>query len=64
MKASKIKELTQDELVEKIEEQSVLYTKMRLNQSIAQTEDNSQFGKTRKFIARLNTELRARELAK
>ncbi|MBI1183308.1 50S ribosomal protein L29 [bacterium] len=64
MKASQIKELTQEELLEKIEEESLAYTKMRLTQAITPLESTAQLVKTRRFIARLKTELRARQLAK
>ena len=63
MKASQIKELTNDELVDKIEEETLNYTKMRLTQAISPLESPAELGKSRKMIARLKTELRARELA-
>ena len=63
MKPSKIKELTNEELVEKIDEESTNYTKMRLTQAITPLESAAELPKTRKIIARLKTELRTRELA-
>jgi large subunit ribosomal protein L29 len=63
MKASQIKELTNDELVDKIEEETLSYTKMRLTQAISPLESPAVLAQTRKMIARLKTELRARELA-
>jgi len=63
MKTSQIKELTQEELVDKISEESLSYTKMRLTQAITPLESTAKLVETRKLIARLKTELRARELA-
>jgi large subunit ribosomal protein L29 len=63
MKASQIKELTDDELVDKIETETLSYTKMRLTQAISPLESPAMLAHTRKMIARLKTELRARELA-
>lgn len=63
MKASQIKDLTQDELVEKIADESLSYTKMRLTQAITPLDSTAKIKETRKLIARLKTELKARELA-
>ena len=63
MKASEIKELTNEELTEVIETQSLQYTKMRLGHAITPLESPASLGHARKLIARLKTELRSRELA-
>lgn len=63
MKASQIKELTVEELQDKIAGESLKYTKMRLSHAISPLESPAKLAQTRKMIARLKTELRARELA-
>ncbi|MFY0674561.1 MAG: 50S ribosomal protein L29 [Bacteroidia bacterium] len=63
MKASQIKELTVEELQDKIAEENLNYTKMRLSHAITPLESPAKLAQTRKIIARLKTELRARELA-
>jgi len=63
MKASQIKELTVEELQDKIAGESLNYTKMRLSHAITPLESPAKLAQTRKMIARLKTELRARELA-
>jgi len=64
MKNSEIRELTTQELVERIEAESANYTMMGLNHSISPLENPSQIAKLRKTIARMKTELRRRELNK
>ena len=63
MKANQIKELTVEELQDKIEVEGLNYTKMRLSHAITPLESPAKLAESRKFIARLKTELRARELA-
>ncbi|MBI3143279.1 MAG: 50S ribosomal protein L29 [Bacteroidetes bacterium] len=64
MKSINIKELTDEELSELINEESLNYTKMRLSHAITPLESPANLGATRKKIARLMTEERARQLAK
>ena len=64
MKNSEIRELTTQELIERIETESANYTMMGLNHSISPLENPSQIAKLRKTIARMKTELRKRELNK
>ncbi len=64
MKNSEIKELTTQELQERIEAESANYTVMGLNHAISPLENPSQIAKLRKTIARMKTELRKRELNK
>ena len=63
MKANQIKELTDEELVDRIESESLDYTKMRLSHAITPLESPAKLAQSRKSVARLKTELRARELA-
>lgn len=62
MKNSEIKELTKDELVEKINEETATLTKMKMNHSVSPLENPMQIRHTRRFIARLKTELSRRKL--
>ncbi len=64
MKNSEIRELSTQELIERIEAESANYTVMGLNHSISPLENPSQIAKLRKTIARMKTELRKRELNK
>jgi len=64
MKNSEIRELSTQELQERIEAESANYTVMGLNHAISPLENPSQIAKLRKTIARMKTELRKRELNK
>lgn len=64
MKAKDIKDLTTDEVKEKIEIELENYNKMRLNHAVSALENPVQLRLKRKVIARLNTEMRRRELDK
>lgn len=63
MKASEIKELSVADLKEKIEELTEQQNKLILAHSVTQLENPLQLRANRKVIARLNTELRGREIA-
>jgi large subunit ribosomal protein L29 len=62
MKQSEIKELSNAELVEKIEILQNELTKMKINHGISPAENPMLIRKNRKDIARLLTEKRRREL--
>ncbi len=62
MKASEIKEMTTQELVEKIQAQKVNYAKVKMAHSISPLENPVVLRANRKDIARMATELRNREL--
>ncbi len=57
-----IRELTAAELDEKLKTVSVEYTKMKLNHAVSSIENPIQIRNTRRYIARLLTEKRSREL--
>lgn len=63
MKAKDIRDLTTDEVQEKIEIESENYNKMRLNHAVSALENPVQMRLKRKDIARLKTELRKREMS-
>jgi len=62
MKNSEIKSLDVQELREKITSEKGSLTKLRFAHSISPVENPQKIRATRKLIARLSTELRAKEL--
>lgn len=62
MKASEIRELSIQELNERIEDYKTVLTKMRLNHAVSPLDNPNKIGQTKKDIARLKTELRARQI--
>jgi large subunit ribosomal protein L29 len=63
MKKLDIKELSTDEVRERIQSEKIHYNKMKLNQKIAPVDNNHAMKETRKMVARLITELWQREHA-
>ena len=64
MKIKEVKELETKELVEKLENAQAQLNSMKLTHTISPLENPSQIKATRRDIARMNTELRQRELNK
>jgi large subunit ribosomal protein L29 len=64
MKNSEIKSLNVQELQEKIATERDTLTKLKFAHSISPIENPLKIRATKKLIARLNTELRAKELNK
>ena len=64
MKTAEIKELTTAEIQERLVTEKEQLTSMKLNHSISPLDNPLQIKVARKTIARLATELRARELTK
>ena len=64
MKTSEIKDLTTEEIKEKIETEKAALTKMKMNHTVSPLENPMLIRTTRRNIARLMTELRKRELNK
>lgn len=62
MKASEVRELSTLEIQEQIENNKKALTKMRLNHAVSPLDNTNKIGETKKNIARLLTELRAREI--
>lgn len=63
MKNSEIKALSKEELVEKINTETSGLQKLNFAQAISPIENPMKIRHTRRLIARLKTELRAKELA-
>ena len=64
MKTSEIKDLTTEEIREKIETEKAALKKMKMNHAVSPLENPMLIRTTRRNIARLMTELRKRELNK
>ena len=64
MKTSEIKDLTTEEIREKIETEKAALNKMKMNHAVSPLENPMLIRTTRRNIARLMTELRIRELNK
>jgi len=64
MKIKEVRELDTKGLQEQLEAEVAQYEQMLLNHSITPLENPSQIKAARKTIARMKTELRARELNK
>ncbi len=62
MKPEEIRDLTESELIEKIEIEEENYAKMHLNHTVAALENPMQLPAKRRFIARLKGDLRRRQL--
>ncbi|WP_372753501.1 50S ribosomal protein L29 [Labilibaculum sp.] len=62
MKNSEIKELTTQEIVERVGSEKSTLTRFKLNHAISPLENPLQIKVTRRNIARLVTELRHRQL--
>ena len=63
MKNSEIRTLTVEELTEKIRTETDGLNKLKFAQAISTIENPMKIRETRRLIARLKTELRAKELA-
>ncbi len=62
MKASELKELTTQELSEKLVEEKANLAKLRLTHTVSQLENPLNIRFARKDVARVNTELRRRKI--
>ena len=62
MKQEVIKETTVQDLRDKLAEEKALLAKLKLNHAVSPIENPLKIKVTRKNVARLNTELRKREL--
>ena len=60
MKQVDIKDLSVDDLTEKLQEQKDSLSKMKLSHSVSPIENPMQIKQVRRTVARLNTELRKR----
>lgn len=62
MKSSEIRELTTQELLERLESEETLMVRMRMNHAVSPLDNPNKLVETRRNIARLKTEVRARQV--
>ncbi len=62
MKSSEVKEMTTEDLKEKVVTEKAALNKMKMNHVVTPLENTMQIRAKRKDIARMMTELRKREL--
>lgn len=62
MKSSEIKELTLVELSERLESEESMLVRMKMNHAVSPLDNPNKIVVTRRNIARLKTELRARQI--
>jgi len=63
MKKEDIKQLSTNDLREKIKDEKDVLAKLKLNHSVSPVENPAKITFSRKTVARLQTELRSREIA-
>jgi len=62
MKSSEIKELTTQELQERLESEETLMVRMKMNHAVSPLDNPNKIVETRRNIARLKTEVRTRQI--
>ena len=62
MKSSEIKELSTAEIIERIDTEQNLLSRMKMNHAVSPLDNPNKISETRKIVARLKTELKARQL--
>jgi large subunit ribosomal protein L29 len=62
MKSSEIRELTIQELQERLESEETLMVRMKMNHAVSPLDNPNKIVETRRNIARLKTEVRARQI--
>ncbi len=63
MKSSEIREMNQKELLERLETEKEVYTRLVLNHTVSPLDNPLKIRYTRRNIARLITEIRKRKLS-
>jgi len=61
MKSSEIRELQDKELEERLESEENMLVRMKMNHAVSPLDNPNKIGETRRNIARLKTEVRARQ---
>ena len=62
MKSSEIRELNLKEIEERIESEQSMLVRLKMNHAVSPLDNPNKIGETRKNIARLKTELQARQI--
>jgi large subunit ribosomal protein L29 len=63
MKTAEIRELTTKEIEERLDTEKTMLVKLRMNHAVSPLDNPSKITATRKNVARMNTELRKRQLS-
>lgn len=63
MKNAEIIDLSTQEIIDKIEEQRAVLVRLRINHKVSNLDNPNKIKESKRFIARLKTELRKRELS-
>ena len=62
MKSSEIRELTTTELQERLENEESMLVRMKMNHAVSPLDNPNKIVETRRNIARLKTEVKARQI--
>ena len=62
MKSTEIRELSAQELQERLESEETLLVRMKMNHAVSPLDNPNKIVETRRNIARLKTEVRARQI--
>jgi large subunit ribosomal protein L29 len=62
MKSSEIKELSIQELTERLESEESMLVRMKMNHAVSPLDNPNKIVETRRNVARLKTEMRARQI--
>ena len=62
MKSTEIKELSAQELMERLKSEETLLVRMKMNHAVSPLDNPNKIVETRRNIARLKTEVRARHI--
>jgi len=62
MKSSEIRELSAQELQERLESEETLMVRMKMNHAVSPLDNPNKIVETRRNIARLKTEVRSRQI--
>jgi len=62
MKSTEIRELTATELQERLESEESMMVRLKMNHAVSPLDNPKKIVETRKNIARLKTEVRARQI--
>ena len=62
MKSSEIKELSLQELTERLESEESMLVRMKMNHAVSPLDNPNKIVETRRNVARLKTEMRARQI--
>ncbi len=61
MKSSEIRELSTAEIIERIDTEQNMLVRMKMNHAVSPLDNPNKISETRKIVARLKTELKARD---